>query len=327
MKLDRDILKSLVVSSYFDHGKKNIMGKCPWCNFTEWGISVEEGHQFNCFRASKCGESGNIFKFLKKIGRLDLINVSEKIDYSQKLENIIIKKLENENLDLIVPTITLPIGFKRIQNHPYLDERNFTEYEKYKVGMTNLDYKFKNYVIFQIEEEGKLKGYVSRSIHSKEYIEKWNNSHDKKIQRYSNSVNVDFAKLLRGYDEITSNTKTVILVEGLFKKINIDRLLELDKQEEIKCCVTFGAKISEEQVLKLQLKGIESVILMFDPDVINKIKKHSLQLTSEFESIQIGFNKDKSPDDFNLEDLTNVLDNLESPLNFYVKKVQILKLK
>lgn len=327
MKLDIDLLKSFISGSRFDNRKTNILGNCPWCGFGEFGISTNDGHPFQCFRASKCGESGNIFKLLKKLDRLDLLNIVDKIDYSEKLENIISKKLESNEINIDIRTITPPLGFKRITHHPYLEQRGFIDYEKYIVGTTKLDSKLRDYVIFMIQDGGELKGFVSRSTHSKEYVNKYNESHDKKIHRYNNSTDTEFEKLLAGYDEITNSTNTIILVEGLFKKINIDKLLDLDSQEEIKCCVTFGAKISIEQIFKLQLKGIERIILMFDPDVINKIKKHSMELMREFETVQIGFHKSKSPDEFDINDLSEVLDNLQSPLNFFVKKVQVLNLK
>ena len=326
MKLDRELLRSLLVNPQLDHGGDDLIANCPYCGGREWGISLKDGHRFNCYRKSACGETGNIFKLLKKVGRLDLLRSrTPDIILSDRLENIIAKKLDTD-LDLNTSTITPPMGFKRIYNHKYLEARGFSDYEKYKVGVTRLDSKLRNYIIFLIEEAGELKGYVARSTYTKEQTIEWNKTREKKLLRYNNSTS-DFAKLLGGYDELTSNTKTVILVEGLFKKINIDKLLALDEQEEVKCCVTFGAKISEEQILKLQLKGVESIIIMFDPDVINKIKKHAIELMMEFETVRVALHHSKSPDDFNEEDALETLGTLQSPINFYVNKVQVLNLK
>ncbi len=330
MKLDLEILQSVLENPKFDNRKENFTTTCPWCDGREFGISIKlENHPFNCYRKKKCGESGTIFKFLKKIGRLDLIKYSKSdIDYSAKLVNIIEEKLKQE-IDLELPTIQKPIGFKKIETHKYLQKRGFDFLcKKYEIGTTILDPKLKrNYIIFLIKEEGEVKGYVARNAFSKEYVKKWNEENPKnKIARYHNSMEADFTKLLGGYDELTSNTKTVILVEGIFKKANIDKLLDLDNQEEIKCLITFSAKVSVEQVLKLQLKGIENIILFFDSDVIDKVKKISADLLSEFETVKVCFS-DKDPDSLSFDELMESISKLKDPLQFRLSKVKILDLK
>lgn len=333
MKLDVAVLKDILTNAAIDDRGKNIMAKCPWCGHNEFGVSINNGHPFGCYRKKACGITGNIFKLLKKLGRLDLLSKgTSKVKYSDKLENIIEKKAQ-EDIDISLPTIDVPLGFKRIMSSFYLESRGFSSFDKYEVGTTRLMGKLKDYVIFLVREDGELKSYISRSTKSSLEIKQIEGKTGKKIPRYSNSK-TDFTKLLVGYDEITENTGTVILVEGLFGKENVDRLLELDDQEVIKCCSTSGAKISKEQIFKLQLKGISHVILFFDYDVINKIKKHAVELMSEFESVSIvssslkhvdGTYKD--PADLNLDEMMSAFNDQKDPINFCLHKIQVINLK
>ena len=82
-------------------------------------------------------------------------------------------------------------------------------------------------------------------------IENYNKARPKghRYLRYQNSVDTDFGKMVYGIDECTENTHTLIGVEGITDKFNVDRLLGLYKQEEIKCGAFFGKKISPEQML------------------------------------------------------------------------------
>lgn len=334
MQLKLEQLKLLFPKSSLDYGKNNLMTFCPWCNHNEFGIELADNHRFNCFRKSKCGETGNVFKLLKKIDRLDLLgnNGIESIKYDSKLENIIERKIE-QNIDLTLDTIQPPIGWKRIYSNFYLEGRDFDSFDKYEVGITKIDQKLKDHIIILIKEKNEVKGYISRVAKTKDELIKIENKLQIRIPRYKNS-NTDFTKLLVGYDEINENTHTVILVEGLFGKENVDRLLGLDKQDEIKCCSTSGAKISEEQIFKLQLKNIKHIILFFDIDVINKIKKYTMQYLNEFDSVKIAFsnyknidNTDKDPADLCLSEIITIFNNLIDPIKFYFDKVQVLNLK
>ncbi len=326
MKLSEEVLRSVLSNVTLDHKGKNLYGTCPYCQYNEWGISLDDGHLFSCFRKSKCGETGNIFKLLKHLNRLDLLQGYKKeINYSEKLEN----KLNSSivEIDLSLPIVKMPIGFRRINSHPYLEEREFSSYHKVPIGTTFLDPDFKNYIIFIIEDNKEIKGFVGRHQWSKEKIDKFNKQTEgKKIRRWNNSE-TDFSKLLGGYDEITDRTEEVILVESLFVKDRIDRLLELDTDDTLKCCCTFGAKISKEQVLKLQLKGIKRIIILFDNDAVKKIQKHSVELMTEFKSVQVAFSDQEDLDNLDFEKLYNLIVNSKSPTEFYFSKLPLISLK
>lgn len=318
-----------------DYKKENIYARCPFCDHSEWGVSLKDNHPWNCFRKSKCGASGGVYKLLKKLNRLDLIgnNGIQPIKYDERLENIIERKIEERQFDLNMKTITPPLGWKRVYSNYYLENRGFESFDKYEVGVSKLDRKLKDHVITLIREAGEIKAYIARLALNKVEIKTLEDKVGRKVARYKNSE-TDFSQLLVGYDEITIKTNTIILVEGLYGKDNVDKIMKLDEQEEVKCCSTSGAKISSTQIFKLQLKGIKNIIVFFDVDVINKIKKHTLDLLNEFESVNIAFSQykdkdgyDKDPADLTEEEMFQVFENLTDPIKFNFDKVQVLNLK
>lgn len=328
MKLSEETLKNLVGGRLDSSGKNLIYAKCPFCGHLEFGISLDDNHLFGCFRKKHCGETGNIYKLLSYLRKYELledeqqpvnIDVIEVHDFNKKV-------LYNED-DLILPTRkNIVPGFKRIFQHSYLDERGFTFYNKYKVGITKVIHDLKEYIIFLIEDNFEVKAYVARSLKSKDEIDANNNAGKKFIKRYVNSENTDFTKLLLGYDEIIpGHTKEVILVEGAFSKFNIDKLYNLDDQVKRKCCCTFGAKFSEEQTIKLKSKGIENIIFLFDPDVVQVIKKDSCKAVQYFSDVKIGFIEleDKDPADLDITELNKVFANLYHPLKFFYEKLKV----
>src|ERR1035437_4574153 len=197
------------------------MAQCPHCSGNEFGISLKDNHPWNCFRKSKCGEVGGIYKLLKKLDRLDLLgnNGIQSIKYDARLENIIEKKIEEKQFDLNIETITAPMGWKRIHSNYYLENRNFESFDKFETGITKIDRKLKDHVITLIREGGEIKAYIARLAKNKQEMKEMEDRLGKKIPRYKNS-STDFSKLLVGYDEINENTTTVVLVEGLYGKEN-----------------------------------------------------------------------------------------------------------
>lgn len=322
------------------HRGDHLQSDCPFClhkkhfyiNFKR--AFEKDGLKYKgSWDCKKCGESGRLPRLLKQLGRLDLIQVDKPVDVAKQLERKI-NIISEEVLDLEVPNHRPPLGWKRIYDHPYLRERGFTDddFQKYKIGTTRILSRLKNYIIILIEEDSQCKGYVARSVLSKEELKSINEQiaeynqtaieKKRKVLRYANSPNTDFSKLLHGYDEIiTGQTHTVILVEGFFDKDNVDRLLELQYLNELKCVVTFGKKISRVQIAKLQRKKILNVIVLYDPDAVNSSKKYSLELERYF-NVQVGFLSHKDPGDLSLSELEDVMLNLETPINFNVNKIQ-----
>jgi len=330
MKLSTENLLELIENSQLDWRKENIVGKCPKCGGKEFGISLKENHLFGCYRKNKCGFSGNIFVLLKFLGKLGEYIGDDKI-YSNSQGKLIDKlSIVQEKLSLELPTILPPLGWRRIFSHSYLEQRGFKEsdYQKFEVGITKLDRKYQNYLIFLLRgQDNEIKGYVSRHLWSKKEIEEKNNYYkqneiEKKILRYRNS-NSEFSKILGGREELTENTETVVLVEGLFDKRKVDELLDLDRQEEVKCCFTFSCDCSQEQIYMLQsFKKIRKIILLYDPDVIHKLKGVGLELSKYFSEVLIGYNNlGKDPDELTQDELFSILSTLQDPESFSLQKV------
>lgn len=330
MKLSIEKLKELLPNSVLDRRGKYLKANCPVCGFESFTISTENNHLSGCNRKNKCGVVFNLYTLAKLLGKTSLLNIEGEVGTVEKLENkLFVKEAE---IDLKLPKITMPTGWKRIYQHDYLDSRGFIEYNRYKVGITNIDPRFKNnYVIFCLEEEGEIKGYIGRHIWSKEKIEEENERRKKiglkEILRYINS-GTDFSKLLMGYEEIvTGVTKTIICVEGAFDKFNVDKILGLHNQEEIKCNATFKCHISDEQIIKWKLKGVETLILFYDPDVIKQIKEVAVLVDLHFK-VLIAFN-DQGDDagDITAQQLAKVINNLKTVSEFSINKINEKNLK
>jgi DNA primase len=310
-------------------------GTCPFCNRSDkFGIKLnyERGKyrnhvSFNCFHGS-CQEKGSEFKLLKEVGLLHLISDGEFIGEKDKLEQLTFIS-EEVDIDDEVPTKHKPFGYRRVDSDPYLNGRGFKpwQYQTYNVGRTKMYDPLKDYVIFLIEEDGENKGYVARLTWSKEKI-KQQEDLGRLVLRYKNEGGVDFGKLLFGIDEIVSEvTKRVILVEGVTDKANVDKLLRLNLNEKTKCCCSFGKKISEEQIFKLWKKGVEQIVVLYDPDAVDASKQYSYQLKLWFNNVKVGYIHSNDPGDVDRKELLEVLKNAETPGTFDVMRVQKFNLK
>ena len=234
-----------------------------------------------------------------------------------------------------LPEEKLPIGFKRINNHPYLDGRGFNseQYELFQVGMTNspMEPQWRNKVIFQIFNNNIRVGVLGRSTKSKQWHDDNMINHKeggRLVLRYKNSDG-DFSKMVGGLDEITDSTHTVIIVEGLMDKANVDRQLKLLKDPLIKCLYVFGSNISEYQINLLKaFKQVQTVIILFDPDTLKKVRNHVARLVySHNWDVKIGVIKsDNDPGEMSKTEILDVLMNSLTPLEFYSNELIIKKL-
>ena len=142
--------------------------------------------------------------------------------------------------------------------------------------------------------------------------------------RYYNSEGTIFEDILGGYDEIISDkTDTVILVEGITDKANVDRELDLYSSDAVKCCFTFGKNLSENQVKLLIKKRVKSIILMYDPDALKEIEKFSMRYINKFEDIKCAkIEGDRDPGDLRKEELNKILNDLNTPIDFYFNNIK-----
>lgn len=324
MKLSRKQIESLIDNTSLDHKGKNLYGRCPKCSQMEFGISLEENHLFQCFRGSKCGFKGNIFTLLKHLGKLREFLTEHEINIFERME--INFTTEEKEIDLTLPEITIPFGWKRTYDDPYLRERGFTDqqFKKFEVGRSKFK---KDYVTFLIRNSNKLVGYVSRSERKKEWIDEYNKKQKEEgsnlvYLRYDNS-DTEFSKTLFGIDEvIQGTTEDVILVEGIFSKTKTDRNLALDSYKEMKCCATFGAKFSDEQIELLKRKGVKNLFFWFEADVLNKIKPIVSKAASYF-NVRVSYLEGCDPGDINSEQAFYLLEKSKNWLDFNTSYMSI----
>lgn len=306
---------------------------CPFCGGggDKFGVKIDDkGGVFNCFR---CGTKGSIFKLLKKINRLDLLSKEgEDFSFKDKLDEFILTSgLEEE--DITCEEISKPLGFKPIEYDEYLQNRGFEDwqYKSLNVGIS-IDPRLKNMVTFLLLEDNKIVGYLSRSRKSKEWhknnLEKAKKGLCKLVLRYENSAQTKFERVVGGIDEvIEGETKTVLLVEGIMDKANTDRVLGLNKSPEVKCCFTFGCKLSDAQMLKIFRKGVENIVLLYDPGTIQQVKTTSLRLLKYF-NISIGeLLGNKDPGEMNIFDFEKVLLSLKDPMEYYLNRIPEITLR
>lgn len=318
-------------------GKNLIVPHCPFCGKSggKFGIYIgpetarREPFMAHCF---SCGKSTRTLgQLLEAIGRMDLM-VTPTADITAPLQFVL--GVEPEEIDDMLTVTELPDFYKRTFSHPYLKERGFTydDYDYFPVGVTNrLNPRFEDYVIFPIIDNGENVGFVGRHTWSKSDIDAYNRkvkyNGGFKILRYRNSVNNDFSKLLYNYDAIhEGETDTVILVEGIFDVIALTRKMELYDNPRVAVVATFGKKISDVQVYKLQCKRVQTVIVGYDGDAVEPVKKAASRLAKYFTVFVANIaDAHKDWDEMSVEEIFEIfVQRLQSPSNFKLRKVQEL---
>lgn len=291
---------------------------CVFCGKENHMYINKRTQMFDC---KKCGTSGNIYKLLRFLEKTYLLGGStiEEAETIESVREMLANELESNRLILNrLPEIKMPVGWKVLKkSNPYLINRGITPElcERYEFGATKMFRKYDNYILIPIRDDGEVRGFIGRYGSKK--------VPDGKL-RYNNSIGTQFSQLLFGYDEITHNTDTVILVEGVFDKIAVDRVLDLWSSEEMKCVCTFGKKISEEQIAKLKIKGVARVILLYDFDAIKEIKKFGLELENHFIT-NITFTTKKDIDECTNEEALAVFTKLYKPRSFNIDIIGKLK--
>lgn len=303
---------------------------CPFCGRggKKWGIHFNELGTNAVFFCFKCGTKTTLKKFLEKIRRLDLA----KIDYENSVKasklTPLVKEDDEEEISFDLDECELPKKLEYIKSNEYLNNRGFKKryYKQFKPAITNffLERKLHDKFIFQFTMKNKTVAWLARSKKSKEWheqnLKEFKEGKSKLVLRYENSKD-GFANVVGGYDLITDNTDTIIIVEGMFDYISVDDKLHLYESEEIKCVFTFGNNIGNNQISLLrQKKSVRNIILMYDPDKPEMIKTAALTLQKYF-NVTIAELKDKKkdPGDATQEELLEALDNVIEPINFYTK--------
>lgn len=338
---DREtLIKELMIELHAkpDGGNKNlIVPRCPYCGKEggKFGIYIGRetekkklfmSHCFSCGHTTK-----DINQLLDDIGRSDL-KIVDTVSF-QPLEIPQFFSIEEDEIDDELAVVMMPEGWKRCYRNSYLNQRGFDidDYDYFPVGTTRgLNFKFDNYVIFPIIDSGDIVGYVARHIWDKADIDEYNKIAKRngkyEIRRYNNSTENDFVKLLYNYDAVIEDeTDTVIIVEGVFDVISLTRKLELYDNTRIAAVATFGKKISNTQIWKLQDKGVKTVIIGYDGDAVDAINKAATQLNDYFD-VFIAY-IDNPEADFDSMDFWEIFDvfskSLKTPIEYKLNTVQL----
>jgi DNA primase len=113
------------------------------------------------------------------------------------------------------------------------------------------------------------------------------------------------------------------LVEGIFDVIALVRKLELYDEHRVAVCATFGKKISDVQIYKLQNKGVRNIILAYDADAMEAINVAAGKLNEYFDVMAaklVGDGKDFDEMDF--WDIYDVFAyNLKTPVEFKLNTI------
>lgn len=314
---------------------------CPFCGkMGKWGVIFNQDGRatFHCW---KCPRKVSVFEFLKKLGRLDLTKRAYSVKLNELEDCPKIGELqvehskwmdsdESETKQELKPVV-LPLRIKPLVDDPYLDSRGFKKehYEEFEPSYTDtpLEPKLKNFIIFKMKVDGVCVAWWARSRYSKEWhkhnLEAYKRHEEDLVLRYRNSEN-NFQDLLGACDGlIEGKTETVILVEGIFDYIGICNLLSLKDKDWLKCCFTFGNSIGNGQIDMLLKKKIKNIILLYDYGTIKESKEAALRMRDLFESVWVAAIRTPGvdPGNISIEELTEVLENVEDPLNFYLGKL------
>ena len=306
-----EILDSLHNNKY-NPRTKQICCDCVLCGKeSHMYINVQTG-LWDCKR---CGESGNIYKLLRFVDKLYLLQGATVVERETiaSVRSLIAGVADSSATDTTaeLPVIPMPAGWHVLTGgNSYLRGRGVTAAEavRYEMGETRLFKKYHNYLLVPIRDDGRIRGFIGR-YESRRVPEG-------KL-RYNNSIGTEFGSLLFGYDEIVSGvTNTVILVEGIFDKISVDRFLGLWTSPEVKCVATFGKKISTVQIAKLVNKAVRRVILLYDFDAVKDIKRYGLELEKFFITDITFTSKSKDIDECTPAEAAEVFSRFYKPRSF-----------
>ena len=320
-----------------DGGGKNLIARCPFCGQEgKFGIYIGRetvrkkpfmAHCFSCGRSTTTLE-----RLLESLGRMDLLP-TETVAFDTPLANVLFP-LEDaeEEVDDELGIVSLPDYWRRTFTHPYLQGRGFTydDYDRFPVGTTcRLNRRWDDYVLFPVIDAGDTVGYVARHTWSKEEIDRHNclakRSGDYKILRWRNSTENDFVKLLYNYDAVAEGeTDTVVLVEGIFDVVALTRKLDLYDNRRLVAVATFGKKISRTQIYKLQSKGIRTVVIGYDGDAVEAVKRTASELSAYFEVFVADIPDPKKDwEDLTAEEIYRVFAyGLKTPVEYRLTKIQ-----
>ena len=121
-------------------------------------------------------------------------------------------------------------------------------------------------------------------------------------------------------------TETVILCEGIFDVVALTRKLDLYENGRVAVVATFGKKISQTQIYKLQTKGVRNVVVGYDGDAVDATKKTVEELSRYFEVLVADIpDPEKDWEDLTLQEVYDIFAyRLKTPVEYKINKIQQL---
>lgn len=302
-----DVRELLGTDGRFNSRRTEYITKCPFCGKESHFYVNVNTLRFSC---KKCWEEGGVYKLLSQFDKLYLLEGAtiEDREVISKIRDLTTSVAEDVKLEPLPPR-KMPVGYKVCLHDTYLErDRGLTPdvMKRYAIGRTKLVRRYADYILIPVTTDGVITAFQGRYASKKVPPD---------ALRWRNDTGADFAKMLYGYDDIKAPGATVILVEGVFDKIAVDRRLRLDDCDDVKCCATFGKKISDYQRAMLQKKGVRAVVLLYDFDAIKEIKKYAFELDKYF-STNIVFTTKKDIDECNEAETLEVFERLQRPRDF-----------
>lgn len=291
-----------------------------------WNCGREGKYYYNIengFSDCKYESKGwNLYQFLQGWGALHLIEGNQ-VDVSALIHLATLGSTEVETMP-ILPDSGLPAGFKLLQwgdgsvYTAYLKSRKYTkqDFQLYQPGYTELIERYNGFVIIPVYKNWAVKGYIARNIDPESE------------NRWQNKKNVKFNCLLDGYDELTVNTKVVIITEGHFDKVSVTTELGLHTNEEFKALASFGKKLSTWQIQMLLQTNVATVYFLYDmADAIRQIKQFGSILKGKLDVYGCYSHTLKDAGTMNQQELLRMLYNAQPIENYTLDVLQFNILK
>lgn len=211
-----------------------------------------------CHANNDMNGRGNLYQFLRLIGRDDLIKMyckytSVDIDIKEVLRDKINQMNQKEPKNQKAINIALPEAFT--QNFKGVLGAKYLKYLRHrglrrstirscKLGYVHNDQIMGRRIIIPIYENGKLVGYQGRAV-------------NKDPKKYKFAKGMDTKKLLYNIDNC--NGKEVLVTEGVFDAIMLC-------QWGYNAVAIFGLYLTPEKVYKIVEKGVERIVFCLDSD-------------------------------------------------------------
>lgn len=332
MIIDKDeLISELNLKPFGQKGWMKTDDVCPFCGKGEKNAILFTENNSAIYHCFKCGEKTSIQQYLRSINRKDLIHSGYEVS-GKETRLLLIRDEDELEQSVEIKDTSLPRKLERLVADKYLDDRHFLpmHYDEFEPSRTKSflegDLMKYDYIIFKLKQQDHVVAWLARTRFDKKWHETNLKQHKAKktklVLRYKNSED-GFSHVLGGYNFIGEKTDTVILVEGLFDKVNVDYLMQLTPGGDIACCFTFGKKISFGQLNLLIETNVKNIFLMYDEDALKESKENSIRLSKHF-NVRVCRIKDKDIDPGNMDAqyLYDVLSRAEDPINFRLSNIE-----